>query len=183
MTDFAHFRDIIAELYARDPSKKIKAVLHSKGHSGKPLTNQAIYGYRKDPADHNKWLVDETVVPVVQRIFQMTVDGKGPFQIAKILHNEQVIRPSCHIARLNDCATEKTETNPYSWTDSTITQIIRHAEYLGSTVNFRTYKTSFKTKKFKLNPVEKREIFEDTHEAIIDMSTYFWTIFCRTATH
>ena len=75
--DFAPFRDIIAEFYARDTSKKIKAVLHSKGHSGKPLTNQAIYGYRKDPNDHNHWLVDETAKPIVQRIFQMTIDGKA----------------------------------------------------------------------------------------------------------
>jgi len=52
--DFAPFRDVIAEFYARDTSKKIKAVLHNKGRSGKPLTNQAIYGYRKDPNDRNK---------------------------------------------------------------------------------------------------------------------------------
>ena len=178
--DFAPFRDIISELYARDTSKKIKAVLHSKGHSGKPLTNQAIYGYRKDPNDRNKWLVDETAAPIVKRIFQMTIDGKGPFQIAKIFRNEQIIRPSCHYARLNDCVTVKTEQNIYGWKDTTITSIIRKLEYTGSTVNFRTYKTSFKTKKHKLNPQDKWEIFENTHEAIIDAQTWETAQKCRT---
>jgi len=165
--DFAPFRDIIAEFYARDTSKKIKAVLHNKGRSGKPLTNQAIYGYRKDPNDRSKWLVDEIAAPIIKRIFQMTVDGKGPFQIAKTLRNEQFIRPSCHIARLNDCATAKTEQNIYGWTDATITQIIRKAEYMGHVVNFRTFKPSFKSKKTKHNPPDRWEILENAHEAII----------------
>jgi len=177
--DFAPFRDIISELYARDTSRKVKAVLHSKGHSGKPLTNQAIYGYRKDPADRNKWLVDETAAPIVRRIFQMTVDGKGPYQIARTFHNERIIRPSCHIARLSDCATAKTERNPYGWTDATITHIIRQPEYMGHTINFRTYKTSFKTKKHKLNPPEKWEIFENTHEAIITTAEWETAQKCR----
>ncbi|GHV11577.1 recombinase [Clostridia bacterium] len=177
--DFAPFRDIIAEFYARDTSKKIKAVLHSKGHSGKPLTNQALYGFRKDPDDHNHWLLDDTAVPIVQRIFQMTVEGKGPFQIAKILHDEQIIRPSCHIARLNDCVTAKSEQNPYNWTDATVTNIIHRPEYMGHTVNFRTYKTSFKSKKHKLNPPEKWEIFENTHDSIIDPLTWETAQKCR----
>ena len=129
--DFGPFRDIISELYAKDTSKKIKAVLHSKGHSGKPLTNQAIYGYRKDPADRNRWLVDDTAAPIVRRIFQMTIDGKGPYQIARTLNDEQIIRPSCHIAHLNDCVTAKTEQNPYGWTDATITNILHKPKYMG----------------------------------------------------
>jgi DNA invertase Pin-like site-specific DNA recombinase len=178
--DFAPFRDIIAEFYARDTSKKIKAVLHNKGRSGKPLTNQAIYGYRKDPNDHNHWLVDETAKPIVQRIFQMTIDGKGPYQIARTFHDEQIIRPSCHIARLNDCVTAKSEQNIYGWTDATITNIIRKPEYMGHTVNFRTYKTSFKTKKHKHNPPEKWEIFENTHEALISSAEWETAQKCRT---
>lgn len=178
--DFAPFRDIIAEFYARDTSKKIKAVLHSKGRSGKPMTNQAVYGYRKDPLDHNHWIIDETAMPVVKRIFQMTIDGQGPFQIAKTLYNEKIVRPSCHLARLNGYANDRTEKNQYKWTDATISHIIRKAEYMGHTVNFRTYKTSYKTKKHKLNPPEKWEIFENTHEAIIDAATWETAQKCRT---
>jgi len=177
--DFAPFRDIIAEFYARDTSKKIKAVLHSKGHSGKPLTNQAIYGYRKDPLDRNKWLIDDTAVPIVKRIFQMTIDSMGPFQIAKIFRNEQILRPSCHTARLNDCATAKSEQNIYGWTDATITNIIRRPEYMGKTVNFRTFKPSFKSKKHKRSPPEKWEVFDGTHEAIISPPEWETAQKCR----
>ena len=109
----------------------------------------------------------------------MTIDGKGPFQIAKILHDEQVVRPSCHIARLSGCVTAKTEQNPYNWTDATITHIIRKPEYMGHTVNFRTYKTSFKTKKHKLNSPEKWEIFENTHDNIVDAQTWEVAQKCR----
>jgi len=177
--DFAPFRDIISELYARDTSKKVRAVLHSKGHSGKPLTNQAIYGYRKNPENHNHWLPDETAAPIVRRIFQMTIDGMGPFQIAKTFFDEKIIRPSCHIARLIGKPTEKSETNPCVWTDATITHIIRMPEYMGHTVNFRTFKVSFKTKKYKLNPPDKWEIFENTHEALIDPETWETAQKCR----
>ena len=178
--DFAPFRDIIAEFYARDTSKKIKAVLHSKGHSGKPLTNQALYGYRKDPDDRNHWLLDETAVPIVQRIFQMTVDGKGPFQIARQFTDEMIVRPSTHIARMAGTASDKTESSPTKWTDATINNIIHRPEYMGHTVNFRTYKTSFKSKKCKYNPPEKWEIFENTHESIIDPLTWETAQKCRT---
>jgi DNA invertase Pin-like site-specific DNA recombinase len=178
--DFAPFRDIIAEFYARDTSKKIKAVLHSKGHSGKPLTNHAIYGFRKDPDDRNRWLVDDTAAPIVERIFRMTVDGKGPYQIARTFTAEKIIRPSCHIARLAGCPTAKSEQNLYHWTAATITSIIRKPEYMGHTVNFRTYKTSFKTKKYKYTPPEKWEIFEDTHEKIVDSETWATAQKCRT---
>ena len=178
--DFAPFRDIIAEFYARDTSKKIKAVLHSKGHSGKPLTNQALYGYRKDPDDRNHWLLDETAVPIVQRIFQMTVDGKGPFQIARQFTDEMIVRPSTHIARMTGTASDKTESNPTKWTDATINNIIHRPEYMGHTVNFRTYKTSFKSKKHKHNPPEKWEIFENTHDRIIDPLTWETAQKCRT---
>ena len=178
--DFAPFRDIIAEFYARDTSKKIKAVLHSKGHSGKPLTNQALYGYRKDPDDRNHWLIDDTAAPIVQRIFQMTVDGKGPFQIARQFTDEMIVRPSTHIARMTGTASDKTESSPTKWTDATINNIIHRPEYMGHTVNFRTYKTSFKSKKHKHNPPEKWEILENTHDSIIDPLTWETAQKCRT---
>jgi hypothetical protein len=124
--------------------------------------------------------VDESAASIVKRIFQMTIDGKGPYQIARILHDEQIIRPSCHVARLSGSATAKTERNIYRWTDATISNIIRKPEYMGSVVNFRTYKTSFKSKKHKKNPPEKWEIFENVHEAIISPAEWETAQKCRT---
>jgi DNA invertase Pin-like site-specific DNA recombinase len=91
--EFAPFLNIMSEWYARDTSRKIKTVLHSKGNSGKHMTNSAIYGYRKSPEDKNQWLMDEEAAATVRRIFRMTIEGKGPFQIARILTDEHVTRP------------------------------------------------------------------------------------------
>ncbi|MCL2637913.1 MAG: recombinase family protein [Oscillospiraceae bacterium] len=92
--DFTPFREIMAEFYARDTSKKIKSVLAAKGRSGKPTTNTPPYGYVKNPNDKYNWIVDEIAAPVVRRIFQMAMDGMGMFQIARALSDDKVERPS-----------------------------------------------------------------------------------------
>jgi DNA invertase Pin-like site-specific DNA recombinase len=169
--DFTPFREIIAEWYARDTSKKVKAVLHSKGSSGKPLTNQAIYGYYKSPDDKNMWIVDDEAAKVIKRIFQMTVDGMGPTQIARQLSMEHIESPASYLNRVRKNSKAKT-TEPYIWNGTTVARILTKQEYLGHTVNFRTTKPSFKSKKFKYNPKEDWVIFEDTHSAIIDLPTW-----------
>ncbi len=75
--DFTPFREIMAEWYARDTSKKIKSVIAAKGRSGKPLSCSPPYGYMKDPADKHHWIVDPEAAAVVKRIFSMTLDGMG----------------------------------------------------------------------------------------------------------
>ncbi|MCL2817723.1 MAG: recombinase family protein, partial [Clostridiales bacterium] len=76
--DFTPFREIMAEWYARDISRKIKSVFHKKGRDGKPMCNSPIYGFKKDPGNKDAWVIDEEAAAVVRRIFLMTVDGMGP---------------------------------------------------------------------------------------------------------
>ena len=87
------------EWYLRDCSRKIKAVLRAKGRDGKPITNNPPYGYIKDPEDKNHWLIDEEAAAVVRRIFRMAVEGIGPYQIARILTEEKVEKPSYYQAK------------------------------------------------------------------------------------
>jgi DNA invertase Pin-like site-specific DNA recombinase len=169
--EFAPFMNIMAEWYARDTSKKIKAVLHAKGNDGKHMTNSALYGYRKSPEDKNKWIVDPEAAAVVRRIYRMTIDGKGPFQIARILTDERVTRPSTYIA-LRDGRPPAKADDPYRWGGATVRSILSHHEYTGSTVNFRTYKESYKDKKHKHHPEEEWAVFEGTQEPIIDAETW-----------
>ena len=96
--EFAPFIALMAEWYARDTSRKIKTVLHTKGNSGKHMTNSPIYGYTKSAEDKNQWLVDNEAAAVVRCIFQMTIDGKGPYQIARTLTDEKILRPTAYIA-------------------------------------------------------------------------------------
>lgn len=173
--DFMPFRNILAEWYARDTSRKVKAVTRAKGNGGKPLTNLPPYGFMKDPQDKNKWLIDEPAAAVVRRIFQMAMEGVGPFQIARALSQEKVEKPSYHIAR-NKMPGAKPAmydmTTPYAWSTSTVCKILSKPEYAGHTVNFRTSKKSFKDKKISYNPKEDWKIFEGTHPAIIDQETF-----------
>jgi hypothetical protein len=170
--DFTPFREIIAEFYARDTSKKIKAVAHAKGKEGKPLSYNAIYGFRKSPEDKNIWLVDDEAGAVVQRIFQMAADGYGPYQIARTLSADKVEKPAAYFARTKGWALDSTSDEPYAWNGGTVANILSKPEYCGDTVNFRTRKESFKSKKFKLNPKEDWAVFEDTHPALIDRETF-----------
>ena len=98
-SEFAPFLNIMNEWYLRDCSRKIKAVLQEKGRDGKPITNNPPYGYIKDPEDKNHWLIDEEAAAVVRRIFRMAVEGIGPYQIARILTEEKVEKPSYYQAK------------------------------------------------------------------------------------
>jgi DNA invertase Pin-like site-specific DNA recombinase len=178
--EFAPFLNIMSEWYARDTSRKIKTVLHSKGCSGRRLTSSAVYGYRKSPDDKNQWIIDEEAAEVVRRIFQMTIEGKGPFQIARILAKERVTRPSVYIARRDgERYTPAGASKPYSWSGCTVKDIIARPEYIGHTVNFRTGKESYKDKKRTRYPKEEWLVFEGTQEPIVDAETWKTAQRCR----
>jgi hypothetical protein len=170
--DFTPFREIMAEFYARDTSKKIKAVAHAKGKAGKPLSYNAIYGYIKSPDDKNVWLVDDEAGAVVRRIFRMAADGYGPYQIAWTLAADKVEKPSAYFARTKGWSMDGKNDEPYAWNGGTVANILAKPEYCGDTVNFRTRKESFKSKKFKYNSKEDWAVFEDTHPALIDRETF-----------
>ena len=97
--DFLPFRNIMNEWYAKDTSKKIRSTFKAKGNSGKHVASTTPYGYLKNPEDKDHWIVDEEAAQVVRRIFQMTMDGYGPYQIAKKLKEDQVEIPAVHMAR------------------------------------------------------------------------------------
>jgi site-specific DNA recombinase len=172
--EFAPFLNIMNEWYVRDTSRKIKSVLRNKGMEGKHLTSNAIYGYKKDPDDNNHWLVDEEAAAVVRRIFQLIIEGNGPMQVARILTNEKVERPSYYLAKqgLGTCRGKCDITRPYSWTATTITDLVSKPEYMGHTVNFRTFKESYKDKHSQYANPEEWLIFRDTQEAIVDEDTW-----------
>jgi DNA invertase Pin-like site-specific DNA recombinase/predicted metal-binding protein len=178
--EFAPFMNIMAEWYARDTSRKIKTVLHARGNDGKHMTNSALYGYRKSPDDKNKWIVDPEAAAVVRRIFRMTIEGKGPFQIARTLTDERVTRPSAYMAmRDGGTRTPANAEDSHRWGGSTVKNIISRPEYMGCTVNFRTYKDSYKDKKHKYRPQEEWAVFEGTQEPVVDAGTWKTAQKCR----
>ncbi|HGC7786549.1 TPA: DUF4368 domain-containing protein [Streptococcus agalactiae] len=170
--DFTPFRNIMNEWYARDTSRKIQSTFRSKGESGKHTASTPPYGYIKDEKDKDKWVVDEKAAEIVRRIFNLTMDGAGPYKIAKILEADKIDIPAYHQKKLGyGLHQSKNFEYPYRWCSSTIASILKKKEYLGHTVNFKTRK-HFKDKKSKYVSEDNWLIFENTHEAIIDQETF-----------
>ena len=172
--EFAPFLNIMNEWYLRDLSRKQRTAIRVKGESGKPTTNCAIYGYKKKPGDKYSWYIDEEAAEVVRRIFRLTIEGKGPYDIARILYDDKVETPAVYFGKQNKGIWKSKEEfpNPYNWSGYIVGSILSKPEYMGHTVNFRSHKQSYKDKNPVMNPKEEWLIFEDTHEAIVDKETW-----------
>ncbi len=171
-SDFTPFLNIINEWYAKDTSKKIKAVFKAKGESGKHLTTIPPYGYMKDPDDKDRWIIDDEAAKIVKKIFGLCLEGFGPTQIAKQLQAERILTPLAHWKKTELISVSNEIEYPYNWAARTVGDILERREYIGDTVNFKTHKLSYKSKKKVENPKEDQMIFENTHEPIIDIDTF-----------
>lgn len=154
------------EWYAKDISKKIRAVVRAKGMSGKRLGSQTPYGYLK--GKDGELIVDEETAPVVRLIYELCSAGNGPGKIARMLRERKINTPRTMDFLRTGRSDRYDPNDPFGWTSATIAGILGKREYLGHTVNFKTTRKSFKSKRVIHNPEEKQVIFEDTHEAIID---------------
>ena len=171
VSDIVPMQDLFNEWHAKNTSDKVRRVMQSRGNAGIPLTTNTPFGYRKDPADTNRWIVDEPAAEVVRQIFRMSVSGLGPTQIAKRLKADHVMTPTEYrrsVGKKSGICTER----PYNWCSHTVANILDRQEYVGDTVNFRTYRQSFKQKKQLDRPQEDWKVFPDTHPAIIDRETF-----------
>ena len=168
--DFTPFRNIINEWYAKDTSKKIRAVFRAKGMSGKRLSTQVPYGYIKD-AEGNL-LADEETAPVVRLIFQLAAEGEGPGKIARKLREMEIITPGTLDFHRTGRTDRYDPEHPCQWNSSTIAYILEQMDYLGHTVNFKTTKKSYKSKKKIENTPDKWVVFENTHDALVSQEQW-----------
>lgn len=168
--DFTPFRNIINEWYAKDTSKKIRAVFRNKGMSGQRLSTNAPYGYIRGEDGH--LLVDEETAPVVELIFQLCAEGNGPGKIARMLKERSIPTPGTIEFQRTGRTRNYHPDNPCGWNESSISNILEQDAYLGRTTNFKTTKLSYKSKKTIENTPDKWVVFEDTHKAIIDPETW-----------
>lgn len=165
--DFAPLRNLFNEWYARDTSKKIRAVLRAKGMAGKSLNGQAPYGYLM--GDDGKYVVDEETAAVVSEIFTLCLNGNGPSQIARILKERNVPTPATtKFLRTGNPSRGYIAESPCFWEASTISGILARKEYLGHLVNFKQSIKSYKNQKRINNGEDKQVVFENNHEAIIN---------------
>ena len=170
--DMMVFRNVFNDFYARDTSKKIKAVFKSKGQSGKPLTAHPIYGYKKSEYDKNVWEIDEEAAAVVRRIFQLCIEGYGPGKIASILSADKILIPTAYSVAKGYAKAARDVKDPTRWYNTTVSWILSSIEYLGHLANFKTYRKSYKCKKLMMKPKEEWLIFENAHPAIISQHDF-----------
>lgn len=167
--DFTPFRNLFNDFYARDTSKKIRAVMRAKGNAGEHLCSNPPYGYVKDPESKKRWIIDSEAAEIVKRIFDLCVAEKGPMQIAKALTAGKVLTVKAYYAKRDG---KPMPDNPYRWSVETIRGILERPEYTGCTVNFKTYSKSHKLKKRLQNAPENYRIFPDTQPAIVDRNVF-----------
>ena len=172
--EFAPFRNIMNEWYARDISRKVRSSQRLRGSAGVPLS-LPLYGYRKDPDNPKSWVIDEEAAAVVRRIYQLCIDGFGVEKTAAILERDKILKPTEYWKSKGVRKPGKksiVRDSPYCWCKTTVEKILLAREYMGDTVNFKTYSKSFKNKRRYENPEENHAIFENTHEPIIDRQTW-----------
>ena len=170
--DFAGIRMWFNEFYARDTSRKIRAVNKAKGERGEHLTTNPPFGYIKDPENSKQWIVDEEAAKVVKHIFDLCMEGRGPMQIAKQLMEEKVLTITAYTIKEGRKGLAPAPEDPYHWDSTSVVGILETKDYTGCTVNFKTYTNSIWDKKTRENPVEKQMIFYNTQPAIIDPEVF-----------
>ena len=170
--EFTPFRNIINEWYAKDTSKKIRAVKRSKGMAGEHIGSHPPYGYMKNPENKKEWIIDEEAAEVVREIFRLCVGGYGPTQIANILTERKILCPTYYALEKGEKPRTVLPAHKYAWNSPVVAMILERVDYLGHTVNFKTHNKSYKChKKIKHTP-DQWKVFEGTHEAIIDKETF-----------
>ena len=170
--EFTPFRNIINEWYAKDTSKKIRAVKRSKGMAGEHIGSPPPYGSMKNPENKKEWIIDEEAAEVVREIFRLCVGGYGPTRIAHILTERKILCPTYYALEKGGKPRTVLPADKYTWNGPVVAKILDRMDYLGHTVNFKTHVKSYKVHKTIYNSPDQWKVFEGTHEAIIDKETF-----------
>jgi len=166
--EFTGLRNWFNDFYARDTSKKIRAIKKNQAESGKRVNGMVPYGYIPDPADRNHLIPDPETAPVVQLVFEMFTTGARMNDIEKRLFAEQHLTPNALRFQRTGCKTYgKAMEMPYTWNWKTLYDMLSRREYLGHTYTSKTHKVSYKVRKTVKHAPEDHLEFLNTHEALI----------------
>ena len=179
-SEFAPMLNIMNEWYLRDQARKASAAVRLKASSGKPITTVPPFGYIKDAARKDHWIVDQEAAQTVRLIFELAASGMIPSKIARRLQAAHLDTPGfyhLHHKRRESVGTAsrtvypRENMRPYDWRVDQVQKILRREEYKGCTVNMRTAKPDQWTKA-QPQPREEWFVFENTHEAIVDAALW-----------
>ncbi len=171
--ELAPFKNLFNEWFARDTSKKIRAVIKAKAERGERVGTTIPYGYKRNPEKNGPLLRNDETAPIVKKIFELCAGGKGPSQIARILREEKILKPTVYRYQTEGVIATRTDiTDLYNWSCETVSNILSNEIYLGHTINCRTTTASYKDKRTIERPLNEQYRYENTHEALIDQDTW-----------
>ena len=171
--EMSGIKNYFNDFYARDTSKKIRAVFKAKGERGERVGTSIPYGYMKNPDNTKQLIPDPVAAPVVRTIYELCADGKGTRAICRYLEEHEIESPGVYEFHTRGTKSKHPDLeHPYLWTQSTVRDMLSNRVYCGDTVNFKTYSKSNKLKKRIKNAPENILIFENTHEAIISRELF-----------
>ena len=167
---------LINEWYSEDLSENIRTVFKKKMEAGQYLGAFASYGYAKDANNRHSLVVDEDAARVVREIFSLYLKGYGASRIALLLTSRGVPTPTQYKKEMG-----LNFVNPngghYSskhgaWAYNTIKRIISNEVYIGTLIQGRERKVSYKSKKVVIAPKDEWVVIKNSHEPIIDEETF-----------
>ena len=168
--DFTPIKNLFNEFHIRDTSRKIRATNKIKVEKGERISSNAPYGFLKDG---KRLVIDPNAAPNVVKIFNLCVNGHGLSQIAEILTEERILTPNAYsYQRTGIESYARATTNPYRWNVRTIGEVLEYPEYIGHSVNCKTFTYSYRDKKTRNTPKEEQRVIKSTHEPIIDFETW-----------
>lgn len=164
--EFAPFKNIMNEWYARDVSKKVRGGIRIKTQQGLYMGSFAPYGYQKDPNNKHKLIPDERTAPIVKLIFQMASTGKSPYKIARHLQALQIKTPREVLMERGLFA--DAAPYPFSWGDTVVYRLLKNRVYIGHMVGQKSTPKSYKNKKRIHRPADVWIEVKNTHEPLVD---------------
>ncbi|HEL2413087.1 TPA: recombinase family protein [Streptococcus suis] len=165
-TDIMPFKNILNEMYAKDTSKKVKSAIQSRMKEGTYIGSNAPFGFKKDPTDKHKLIIDEEVRYIIELIYKLCLEGKGTQLISQEMMERKIPRPSAFVENA-DKLYKLTEKNKYVWTHRMVLSILRDPVYCGNMARNKRPTLSFKNSKRLYVPKADYIFVKDTHEGII----------------
>lgn len=163
------FKNLINEAYCRDTSIKIRSQLEIKRRRGDFIGSFAVFGYRKDPADRHRLLVDEYAAEVVRDIFAWKLDGLSAGDIAARLSAAGIPTPMDYKQSQGmNYSTSFRIKEKSEWSAGMILRILKNPVYTGVLEQGRVTTPSYRVKRLVNKPREEWAVVENCHEAIIN---------------
>ena len=162
------FKNLINDAYCKDISVKIRSQLEIKRKKGEYIGAFVVYGYVKDPEDHNRIIVDTYAAEVVRAIFRWKMAGMSQNRIADKLNSQGLLCPMEYKLSMG----VKVQTNfrvhkQAKWSAVSVTRILTNELYTGVLLQGKSSTPNYKVKKrFDKEQSEWIRI-ENAHEAII----------------